>query len=478
MVAGAISAFFGLSLLATRSNVNVIGDLADAPGLPLAAGRDYVHLADDTISQKKHDMRLLSSIRNPKGFYNSIDVGKSEFNILNPTILELPSGSEHEFLVIARFPLVETEINGRKYRLSRQVAVFANMTYNALQRPMLTACKWSKRLGDQYAGPDHHCKNEPILDQHIGPEDMKLFWTRSGAPLLIFTLQSKHEILCQGMFLLDARVAVPELTRILGGHARLMPAIQLKTPTRIRRMVPPGYENDSRYQRDKNWAPFQSPFDKNDNEHFFVVEPGRVFRWTMDNEIVEDVGASSISAVEEPYPPWVGSSTWHSIEKTCLHDVMMADKLVHQSTPMLFLTLCNRGKCEPHEDNTVMLAMVHRRYEHYSVHPHISYDRRIVVYAAAPPYRMLSVSKKLYYLGETDESFIWTGSMVYFFNHTNVISNRSHGFLDDEIWLGFGITDLAAGWLDVEARDLVQDHNMCQGAPYNYRKNLKKNSLL
>ena len=81
---------------------------------------------------------------------------------------------------------------------------------------------------------------------------------------------------------------------------------------------------------------------------------------------------------------------------------------------------------------------------------------------------MLSVSKKLTYHGETESgTFAWTGSMTYFTHHRH-FPPPSHGFLDDEIWLSFGIRDAAGGWIDVRARDLIRDHYLCEGAPAAY----------
>ncbi|KAH7146815.1 hypothetical protein B0J13DRAFT_664452 [Dactylonectria estremocensis] len=417
----------------------------------------------DAMDSNSDDYRVLTSTRNTLGLYNTINVKKTGYSIMNPTLLELPRGSRHDFLVIARAPHVDKEINGTKYRLARQVAMFANLTYNRAQRPELTAGNWSKLLVQDFGRPDHHCKQLPDMDKYIGPEDMKLFWTRNGAPLLIFTHQVDDENLCEGMFLIDARAAVPELIGALGDHARKISPIRFGQPTGLRRQAPAGHEADARYQREKNWAPVQSPFSDDDDELLFMVEPSRMFRWASTNKPVQEMEIEHESAVEPTSEDEADDTTWHSLEMTCVHDVMMTDKHVHQSTPMLSLTLCDRGKCEPHEGNTVMLGMVQRRYDPPG-YPFTWYDRRMAVYAAVPPYNMLSVSKKLTYHGEADGKYIWTGSMVYFVNRTDIPYNRNHGFLDDEVWLSFGIGDSAPGWLDIKAKDLVQDHHHCRGA--------------
>ncbi|RSL82722.1 hypothetical protein CEP52_016893 [Fusarium oligoseptatum] len=222
------------------------------------------------------------------GFYSAFNVEKTRLKIINPTLLELPLGSRHDFLVIARTPHINKEINGIKYEVSRQVAMFANLTYNEAQRPVLMAGKWFKVLIQDYVGPEHDCKHQPYMNKYIGPEDMKLFWTLKGAPLLIFTMQVNDQTLCQGMFLIDARAAVPELAEAIGDQAWHMPPIQFEQPTALRRQVPAGHETDPRYERDKNWAPFQSPFSNDNDELSFIVEPGRVFRWTSSSEPVED----------------------------------------------------------------------------------------------------------------------------------------------------------------------------------------------
>ncbi|KAM5362446.1 hypothetical protein ACJZ2D_012528 [Fusarium nematophilum] len=409
------------------------------------------------------------------GFYNKIDFRKTGYQIMNPTLLELPrdSAHSHDFLIIARALHVDKTINGTQYRLARQVAAFANVTYNKLGRPVLkSGNKWSKLLLQDFteaAGPQHHCKKQPLMDRYIGPEDMKLFWTRSGEPLLIFTHQVNDENLCQGQFLVDVRAAVPELGRVLGDHySKQLPPIRFHKPVGLRRQAPPGKESHPRYQREKNWAPAQSPLGDED-ELLFMVEPGQLFRWTDDDSPVEEV-VSGESAVEEPYPSNVDPrETWHSGKmKTCMHDVMLTDSHVHQSTPMLSLTLCNRGACEPNDQNTVMLGMVQRRHDPPGA-PFLWYDRRIAVYSAAAPYNMLSVSKRLTYHGEVDGKYVWTGSMVYFGNQTR-FPPTNHGFLDDEIWLSFGIKDSAAGWIDIEARELVKDHYLCDGASQGYRR--------
>lgn len=440
-------------LIFIASPISITSNLVDVPEQPLTVKQISVYPDNKALGRKSDDYQILTSIREPMGFYNAFNVENTGLKIINPTLLELPHGGRHDFLVIARMPPISKEISGIKYEVSRQVAMFANVTYDEAQRPVLTAGKWFRLLVEDYAGPEHDCKHQPDVNKYIGPEDMKLFWTREGAPLLIFTMQVNDSNRCQGMSLVDARASVPELATAIGDHAWQMPPIQFKQPTGLRRQASA--------EREKNWAPFQSPFSKDNDEPFLMVEPGRVFRWTTTSEPVEHIIVESEPAVEAPY-------SLRATEKTCVQDIMMTDN-VHQSTPILALTLCDRGKCKPHDNNTVLIGMVHRRHD-IPIYPFTRYERRTVVYAATPPYKMMSVSKKLIYHGEMNGGFIWTGSMVYVLNSTGVLHDRSHGFLDDEIWLSFGVDDSAPGWLDIEARDLVRDHYLCQAASDEYKK--------
>jgi hypothetical protein len=426
------------------------------------------------LDSTEKESRLLISKRNGMGVYNSINTERMGMDILNPTLLELPLGSQHNFLVVARAYHVDARINGTDYRRARQVASFANLTFNHPQQPEIITGNWSRLLIEDFLGPYHHCKHQPKMDKYIGPEDMKLFWTRRGAPLLVFTHQTPDENLCEGMFMVDVRAIVPELNKVLGYHADRLPPVLFNKPVALRRQPPEGHESDARYQREKNWAPVQSPLSHDDQELMFMVEPSHLFRWNTTGQPVEEIPTQNETAVEAPYPP-NAAATWHSDEQTCLHDVMMSNKHVHQSTPMLSLTLCDRGRCEPDADNTVLLGMVQRRYDPPGVYSFTWYERRIVVYNAVPPYNMMSVSKILSYHGEMEDKYIWTGSMVYWANSTRIPYDRNHGYLDDEIWLSFGIADKSPGWIDVSAKELIKDHYFCQNASRGYRDSVAHN---
>ncbi|KAM0244358.1 hypothetical protein ACHAP5_006374 [Fusarium lateritium] len=89
------------------------------------------------------------------------------------------------------------------------------------------------------------------MDRCIGPEDIKLFWIRTGEPLLIFTHQVDDKNLCQGVFIINVRAAVPKLEDALGEQSQMAP-IRFSQPTGLHRKPPAGQESNPRYLREKN----------------------------------------------------------------------------------------------------------------------------------------------------------------------------------------------------------------------------------
>ncbi|KAH0376847.1 hypothetical protein KCU92_g9568, partial [Aureobasidium melanogenum] len=297
----------------------------------------------------KNDI-LIKSRSNPSGDANWIDsMGLTE-RLFNPAILELPTGSQHNFLIIARMAHIPDTINGKEYSRGRELAFFANLEHDDEGAPVIRRSgDWNRTIleGEGYAGPEHHCESEDAMDKYIGPEDAKLYWMHTGAPILIFTHQVPYKGECQGMFMIDARAAVPELIAAFGSHVSLLPKIELTKPRQVRRPRQEVKETSCsyRFEREKNWVPFQhppladDPDTTNPDDLFFHVqaESPRIYRFVPDQKYVANV-------TEPPTP------------QTCLMD-NVAEGL-HQGTPLLSLTLCKRGECVPDKHNTILLGLV------------------------------------------------------------------------------------------------------------------------
>lgn len=392
---------------------------------------------------------IIGSRRNPTGDALRIDSRGLDKELFNPQILELPAGSEHEFMIIARIGHVDANINGKAYRRAQQVAFFAKMVYDERAKPLIQRSgEWNRTILEEPSleNPEHHCASEDVIDKYIGPEDTRLYWTHAGAPMLMFTHQVNNPGECQGMFMIDARAAIPELVTAFGEHASLLPKIEISKPRQLRRPSQEVQETswNYRFEREKNWAAFQHPpliGDKentNPDDLFFHVQPEapRIYRFVR--------GQKYVASVAEPSKP-----------QTCLRDVV--DEGLHQGTPLLSLTMCKRGECEPDQHNTILLGIVQKR----RLSPYLWYDGRIVTWNATAPFEFRSISKRVMWKGIQERQYNWNCGLIYHWNSTTVPENRSHGFLDDEMWVTYGVTDHLAGWIDVLPDDLLKDHTMC-----------------
>ncbi|KAF2101006.1 hypothetical protein NA57DRAFT_74599 [Rhizodiscina lignyota] len=385
---------------------------------------------------------VLRSRRHPEGAAGKIDHNRLHERIFNPTLLELPKGSKHNFIIICRQGQELVTIKEKEYKKGQQVAFFGDVVYDEYRVPhIIRQASWKKYFLEDVEPPEHHCKSESHIMQYIGPEDGKLYWTREGAPILMFTNQVPYEGECQGMFFVDVRAVVPDLVEFLGDNASKLPPIKYKKPIQLRRQMPDDLREDGsfHFEREKNWVPFQTFLGEPEDDPLMfsahLVEP-RIYKYVEGERYVEHVGA--------PETPQM------CVEEKMAHGV-------HQGTPMLSITMCNRGECQPDIHNTVLMGLVQKRRSD----PVLHYDKKIVTWNASSPFEFRSISKLIKFTGTEDWGYTWTGSMVYYWNTTEIPENRSHGFLDDEVWLSFGIADRESGWIDVQAKDLVEDHVLC-----------------
>lgn len=267
----------------------------------------------------------------------------------------------------------------------------------------------------------------------------------------IYPIGPRNE--CFSMFMIDARAAVPKLVKALGDYAEYLPPIEIAKPVRLHREHPQKVE--------KNWAPFQAPVGPASGDIYFSVDLDgqRVYKYNEDEDFVVPLSSpESDQEAEEEQPPQ---------KTTCMHKV--TDKYhywqVHQGTPILSMTLCNRGECEPNIHNTVNFGIIQPKY----IKPLNWYEPRVVTWNITQPFEWRSISKRLTYHGTKTREYIYTMHMGYYFNRAAPPVNKAHGYLDDEIWLGFGIADSKGAFIDVDARELMRDHYYCENATLDYR---------
>ncbi|RMD40846.1 hypothetical protein DV735_g4262, partial [Chaetothyriales sp. CBS 134920] len=143
---------------------------------------------------------------------------------------------------------------------------------------------------------------------------------------------------------------------------------------------------------------------------------------------------------------------------------------IHQSTNSLLVTLCKRSdpSCRRTIDNTFIFYLFNKK----SFYMHGMYEPFIMLFKQTSPFEVYAVSQKsLWYSGRGLPEGEWQkdtwrphGQTELLF--TTAMSWKSqgltyHGFLDDTLFLTFGIEDKRAGIMDVMVGDLIADLAYC-----------------
>jgi len=135
---------------------------------------------------------------------------------------------------------------------------------------------------------------------------------------------------------------------------------------------------------------------------------------------------------------------------------------IHQATNSLKITLCKRSdsQCKANDSNTFIMTIIqHKTYYNW----HGEYEPYVVLFRQTAPFGLHAISKKPLWISgrERKEAEQWT-SMFY----VTSIAWKEHGlkyhaYMDDVLFLGFGIEDNRAGGIDVPAEDLLQGIGLC-----------------
>ncbi|KDE05704.1 hypothetical protein MVLG_03938 [Microbotryum lychnidis-dioicae p1A1 Lamole] len=423
-----------LFLLFLRGNSNSVGN-EKAHAILRDSGVSGAIIDRTTGTHRSaNKAKVLESFTNPYGFMNLIDPYAG--GVFNPSILVLPDtvGHDRRFLFVARGPEKYEVIDGDDTRWEYVLGCFMivlkrahlNLPYLARETELETLKLPAKRKVEYL-----RC-HDPIFDQFIGPEDPRLFFTNDGQPLLIYSQTGRSPNICRAIYLIDARVVVPGLSKALKKGGWNAPIVFSEQTDLIR---------DNQFNIEKNWAPFLG---EKDELHFHVS--------LVPQEVYKYVPGMTLRALD-PNPP----------KHNCLTSIVNAQMnrvKFHHATPLLRATLCRRGECKPDIHNTVLFGMIHVKYH---PEPYLFYERRIVTWNVTAPYNYLSVSKPLTYSGTNQADPIFTVSIAWDHPSDRHGLGLNHGFLDDTIVTSFGVGDYGSAYIDILARDLLTDHEICEG---------------
>ncbi|KAJ6444568.1 integral membrane protein [Purpureocillium lavendulum] len=137
---------------------------------------------------------------------------------------------------------------------------------------------------------------------------------------------------------------------------------------------------------------------------------------------------------------------------------------IHQATNSLKITMCRKADagCKPSDDNTFIFTIYqHKTYYNF----HSVYEPYVMMFEQKAPFRIHAMSKKPLWISGRERHPATNSSDMFYVTSMSWKSRarRYSGFLDDELFLAFGIEDKKAGAIDVSAAQLLGDLGLCEG---------------
>lgn len=367
--------------------------------------------------------------------YFMIDFG--ELNAINPNIIPHPVFND-TWIVVAQLHK-GTEIPNSVW--------FAELTCNAVFKNNVLKCLKPPSILPIAVTEGDKCKDGLVhFGMSVGPHDARVFHGPK-APYAIYG--SVSQFTCFGQWIHDFRLLVD-------WGFEFFERGRFRHATEIQRPPPYGIV-------EKNFFLF---WDKDDNMYaHFDTWPKRVFsKLENDGSIGPDLAAAATSDEKcmARYMPKVAAPP--------------AKQSVHQATNSLSITLCNRSDpaCTPNDGNTFLFTMVqHKAFEKL----HSVYEPYVMVFKREAPFAIQAISSKPIwihgrglpgqglkpeFLSPTDFRS-WDQTEMFYITSMSwkVQGMRYHGYLDDVLFVGFGIEDRDTGGIDVLAGDLLATLGLC-----------------
>ncbi|KAK4225171.1 hypothetical protein QBC38DRAFT_270093 [Podospora fimiseda] len=282
-----------------------------------------------------------------------------------------------------------------------------------------------------------------VLNLNVGPHDARAFYG-PNKPYTIYG--SNSNLVCFGQWIQDFRELVPSAWKGISSEKE---DTTFRHGTELRR-PPPSHPIE------KNYFVFWD--NKNHMHAHYDIFPDRSFARLNEKDGAVGPNLALTTAKHdnkclEKYLPFVSDLEFESI---------------HQATNSLKLTLCNRSdrSCRLREEENTFIMTIVQHKSFYSFHS--EYEPYVILFRQTAPYEVFAVSKKPLWIsgrGRQEEKkrtdMLYVTSMGW-----KEKGMRYHGFLDDVLFLGFGVEDKRAGGIDVLAGDLVGSTDiigLCEG---------------
>ncbi|KAI1767970.1 hypothetical protein GGR53DRAFT_518187 [Hypoxylon sp. FL1150] len=278
------------------------------------------------------------------------------------------------------------------------------------------------------------CKDElEYFSLSVGPHDARVF----HGPQTLFTIygSNSHET-CFGQWMQDFRVLVNWGSDGEGEEGKEQES-PFKLGTELHRPI-------TNFATEKNWFVFWDA-DGQMYAHYDVAPRRSFARLGADGSAGPDLAPLAAAAGDEKclgkYMPKPGPE----------------HESIHQATNSLSITMCRRHDpdCAPSDANTFIFTVFqHKTFRGF----HSVYEPYVMVFQRRPPFEVYGISgKPLWIHGrETHSQMFYVTSVSW-----KVGGQRYHGYLDDVLFLGFGIEDQESAGIDVLASDLLAGLNLC-----------------
>lgn len=428
--------------------------------LPSLASRGWTHLSsqqslskttaslhsNDPVTVPSTHREIFSASSTAQYFHISF----SPFSAMNPNIIPHPT-LPSTWIIVAQQQ--RSEVNSTVW--------FAELACNARFNDEGTlACINPPTILPIGATEGERCTDDlSYFSYNIGPHDARVFYG-PNIPYTMFGSQSQHT--CFGQWLQDLRVLVDwGREDFVAGHFR--------QPTDLQRP-------DSYGAVEKNWFVFWDIEGK--MYAHYDVSPQRVFAELADDGSVgRDLAPRAAAHGDEEclarYMP-----TFDKRKEAGLSSI-------HQATNSLSVTMCKRTEksCVPDVDNTFIFTIFQQKH-FYDLHA--VYEPYVMVYQQRPPFAVHAISKHPIWISgrgrytpprevsEADESdynrdiaakgadSLAQTEMLYVTSMSWKDQGvKYHGFLDDRLFLAFGIEDEDTAAIEVKAADLLSDLGFC-----------------
>ena len=357
----------------------------------------------------------------------------------NPSLI--PHPTRHDlWIVVAQHEQSREDIN-----VSEQLLVCNAGFFNGV-----LVCTGSPTILPVTQSTQGSCEGDlAYYNLRSGPRDARMFYGPE-APYIIYGSQSLHT--CLGIWLQDVRMLLQDFRLEQMAWVKLFRrASEVRRPLPLKRV-------------EKNFFAF---WDNEDEAYIHHdIYPNRVFaQLSFDGSVGPDLAPAAATK-----------------DGICMAKYMptveLTHETIHQATNSLSITLCQRTDpfCVLSDVNTFIMTIFHHKsyYDWHSVYePYVMLFQRTIPFAIhAISQRPLWISgrgpltthsRAVQYDTYPDRPIPEGHSEMFYITSMSwkTHGQRYHGYLDDPLFLTFGIEDSRPAAMDILAGDLLQDLGFC-----------------